>query len=420
MTIAHGLEVVQCSELSDCKPLLEAGAMATRKKVAVMVSGHALYGREVAQGIAQYTLNHADWDVHYEGVADHLAIQRIVAAISDWPADGVIVQTMDRQLSATVNAAEIPGVLVGGQFADGVAIVCPDNRAVGAAVAEYLIGRGLRSLAFCSVQGEAFSDHREEGFRKAARNAGVTPTKLELSTKSRDWISDCQAMNAWLQSLPRPTGLMACNDSIARDVVAACCRLGIHVPDDLAIVGVDNDSVECSMSQIPLSSVKLPTSEIGYRAAEVLDDMMSGKSRRPNPICLPPTMVVTRQSSDTYMVENLELREALCYIREHAAEPITVADILKAVPVSRRWLEKQFQAIFGYTIREEILRAHAEYAKRLLVDTDLKISAISRKSGYTQYQVFPHLFKHSTGMLPSEFRRRFGAAVNQPAGNSGK
>lgn len=397
--------------------------MATRKKVAVMVFGHSLYGREVAQGIARYTLNHADWDIHYEGTADHSAVERIIAAISDWPADGAIVEAMDKELAAAINAVQVPVVLVSGQFDDGVAVVCPDNRAVGISVAEYLIGRGLRSLAFCGVQGEAFSDHREEGFRKAALKAGITPSKLEyryMASKSRDWISDYQAMVTWLQNLPRPTGLMACNDAVARDVVAVCFRFGIRVPDDLAIVGVDNDTVECSMSRVPLSSVKLPTSEIGFRAAQVLDGMMSGKQPRPSPICLAPTMVVTRQSSDTYMVANRELREALCYIREHAAEPITVADILRAVPVSRRWLEKQFQVVFGYTIRDEILRAHAEQAKRLLVDTDLKIATISQKSGYTQYQVFPHLFKQSTGMLPSEFRRRFGAAVNLTADDSGE
>lgn len=392
--------------------------MATQKKVAVMIIGHGLYGREVAQGIAQYTLGRADWDIHYEGVADQMAVQRIIAAISDWPADGAIVQTMNGQLAAAIHAAQIPVVLINGQLEDGVAVVCPDNRAVGASVAEYLIGRRLRSLAFCGVQGESFSDDREEGFGKVAGKAGITPTKLEyryMASKSKDWITDYHAMITWLQGLPRPTGLMACNDSIARDVVAVCCRLGIRVPDDVAIVGVDNDNVECSMSQIPLSSVKLPTSEIGFRAAEVLDGMMSGKLRHPSPTRLAPTMVVTRQSSDTYMVENRELRAALCYIREHAPEPITVADILKAVPVSRRWLEKQFQSVFGYTIRDEILRAHAEHAKRLLVDTDLKIATISRKSGYTQYQVFPHLFKQSAGMLPSEFRRRFGTAVSLSA-----
>ncbi len=397
--------------------------MASRKKVAVLMVGHGLYGREVARGIAQFMLGHAEWDIHFEGAAEPAAIQRTITAISDWPADGAIVEAMNSQVAAAIDAAHVPVVLINGQLDDRAASVCPDNRAVGASVAEYLIGRGLRSLAFCGVTGEFFSDHREEGFTTVARKVGITPAILEyrhMASRSRDWIDDHETMAAWLEQLPRPTGLMACNDRIARDVVALCRRSGIRVPDDLAIVGVDNDDVECAMSQVPLSSVKLPTATIGFRAAEVLEGMMSGKQRRPHPIYLGPESIVTRQSSDTYMFENLELRAALRYIREHAEEPITVTDILQAVPVSRRWLEKQFQSVLGGTIRHEVLKAHAEYAKRLLVDTDLKIATISRKSGYTRYQVFAQLFKQSTGMLPSEYRRRFGTTVSLLADDGGE
>lgn len=397
--------------------------MASRRRVAVQIVGHGQYGREVAQGIIGYSLGHADWEIHYEGVTDPTAVERIAAAITDWPADGAILQVMNSQLANAISLTGIPVVLIHGEENDRASVVCPDNVAVGCTVAKYFVDRGLRQLAYCGVMGGEYSQQREDGFCAEARKSDRPTSVIQyryLARNSRDWISDHRTMEQWLRDLPKPVGLMACNDSIGKELVAMCCHLGLRVPDDVAVVGVDNDSVECAMSRVPLSSVRLPTGEIGFTAARVLDEMMDARKPKRESVRLPPTMIVTRRSSDIYTTEQEDVRAALGFVRDNASTPITVEDVLRQVPVSRRWLEKQFVAVLGRTIRQEILRAHAEYAQRLLIDTDLKIAVVGRRSGYSEYQVFPKLFRQTTGLLPSEFRRRYGHAATQATEASAK
>jgi LacI family transcriptional regulator len=213
-------------------------------------------------------------------------------------------------------------------------------------------------------------------------------------------------MEAWLKDLPKPAAVMACNDYQAREVVWACQRLHLAVPYDVAVVGSDNDELECGLCTTPISSVTWPARRVGFEAAKALDKAMR-RGTAIKPLLLPPTGVSTRQSSDSYAMADEKLAAAMQYVRDHADQRITVRDILKTLPYSRRTLEGRFLRAIGRTPREEILRTHIERAKMLLVETDLKMPIVARRCGFTPYQPFARIFRKVVGMGPAEYRKKF-------------
>jgi LacI family transcriptional regulator len=366
-------------------------------------------------------MEHADWEMHYEGTAEKTALERTMAAVSGWGAQGVILQGNEEgRLSEYVRKTKTPCVLIGGVGPEGISTVCPDNPAVGQLVANYFQQRHMPNFGFVGVAKQQYSVGRLAGFQEELRKMHHRAHVFELNfvaTGDRDWMADYARLATWLKSVPKPVGVMAASDYLGRDVIWTCRRLGLRVPDDVAVVGVDNDPVECSMCPIALSSVRLPAERIGYGAAELLDRLMRHRAKLPPPTLLPPVEIITRPSSDVFAVDDAELAVALRVIRDRAGEPITVSDILSVVPLSRRALERRCTKVLGTTLRYAILRAHAEKAKRLLADTDMKMPLVSERSGFSRYQVFSRLFKKMTGMLPSEYRESLASSgIDTPRG----
>jgi LacI family transcriptional regulator len=184
-------------------------------------------------------------------------------------------------------------------------------------------------------------------------------------------------------------------------------RLGLRCPDDLAVLGVENDELACSSCIPPLSSVELAAARIGQDAAATLDKMMNGQSPPAATVLIPPLGVVTRQSTDVVAVTNPEVRDAIRFIREHAHEPIDVRDVLQAVPVSRRALEIQFKQVLQRTPMQQIQFERVQLAKKLLLETDFSIAQLAERAGFSSPSLFWVIFRRFTGLGPKEFRRRF-------------
>jgi LacI family transcriptional regulator len=385
--------------------------MSKAKRVAITIAGNTYYGREAVQGMLQYRLEHADWNIHYEGSTGPVPLRRTIRALRKWKADGAILQMTEPYMANEIRKAGIPAVDIAGHFTSDLAFVGVDNEAVGRIVAEFLFENGLRTLAYCGTSRDyaLYSTLRAKGFLQAAKKLGAECHLYEdtVPRTGLDWMRDLSHLQDWLRGLPKPVGVMACHDYRARDVVWACQDIDLNVPDDVAVVGVDNDSVECSMCLMGLSSVALPARQIGYHAAEMLDRMMRTGYRPPKPVLMPPVEVVVRGSSDVLAIKDDYVRQALQYIRAHAREPVRVNDVLANVPISRRLLERKFFQYLGKTPRQQILHAHVREAKRLLVETDLKVPAIATQAGFTQHQVFSRLFRAETGLTPTEYRHRF-------------
>ena len=220
------------------------------------------------------------------------------------------------------------------------------------------------------------------------------------------WAAEQRAILRWVNELPKPVGIFACYDNRGQQVLEACRAAGKCVPDDVAVVGVDNDPVRCGLSDPPLSSVIPDTRRVGYQAAELLDAMMSGRRVKPTPYLIAPLGVVTRKSTDALAIDDADVSAAARFIRDHACEPIGVKHVLRTVPISRRALERRFLGALGRTPHQEILRCRIDKARLLLSTTDLPIKAIAQRVGVGNAEYLSVIFKRIVGSTPASFRRQ--------------
>jgi LacI family transcriptional regulator len=201
---------------------------------------------------------------------------------------------------------------------------------------------------------------------------------------------------------------MACNDDRALDICDACRTSGLHVPYEVAILGVDNDDLACELANPPLSSIAVNNERAGYEAAELLDQLMSGKNDVEKQITAIPTHIVTRQTTDIFAVADKEVVNALRFVQQHSTEDIHVDDVVEAVPLSRRVLESRFRKTVGRSILSEIRRARVEQVVQMLVETNLPISEIANRLSYSGIEHIARYFRREKGMSLIEYRRRFG------------
>ena len=220
--------------------------------------------------------------------------------------------------------------------------------------------------------------------------------------------AEIESIASWLRSLPKPVAVFACYDFRGQQVLDACRRAGFAVPDEVAVLGVDNDELLCALSPPPLSSVILNPRRSGWLAAEALDLMMRGQ-RVPAVTHVPPLGVATRQSTDTTAVDDVQVANAVRFIRERACSGIDVSDVLRACPMSRRALEQRMKAILGRTPHAEILRVQIARARQLLAATSLSLPEVAEKCGFRHAEYLSVAFKRETGVAPSEYRRERGS-----------
>jgi LacI family transcriptional regulator len=208
----------------------------------------------------------------------------------------------------------------------------------------------------------------------------------------------------WLEQLPKPVGIMACNDIRGQQVVNACRHLGLLVPDEVAVTGVDNDEVLCELSDPPLTSVAPNTGRIGYEAAALLELMMKGGERPKVPIAIPPLGIVTRRSTDVLAIPDRPIAAALRLIREHACDGIRVPDLLKVAALSRSVFERRFVQAVGRSPKAEILRVQLARARQLLTETDVPLPQVAERCGFKHPEHFSTIFREKTGTPPGQFR----------------
>jgi len=355
----------------------------------------AAYGRGIIRGVMTYTHTKARWIVTAEpqwSFSDPIDIER-------WDVDGLIVQTFSREFEKRVIKRGIPATNVS-NFCEGemqLPSILPDDDAVGVMAADYLISLGFRQLAYCWAGAMQYGRIRLDAFRRRAAESGIPVHECNAATTPLD---------KWILGLPKPIGVLGCNDDWAHRILNAARQQGIHVPDRMAVLGVDNDELFNALVTPSLSSITLPTEQIGFEAASQLDRLMDGEKLSSNLTLLPPVQVVPRASTDVLSIGDEDIVLAVRFIREHASEPLQVDDVLDHVPLSRRSLERRFRQVVRHSITDEIRRAHISRAKDLLANTDLAMSQVAAASGFTTATRLGIVFHKEVGESPSEFRRR--------------
>lgn len=363
------------------------------------------------RGIALFSRTKANWSLlHQEMTIDVI----LPEWMKESPIDGVIARVDSRTIEP-LRELGVPCVDVRcSRRFDGIPQVETDDRKVAQLAYEHLWDRGFRRFAFCGFQFAHFSEARLRSFRECVNNAGCelsvyeSPGKPDapLSSLEESGVADVDAMSAWLSSLVPPAGLFVCNDIRGQQVLNACRTIGRTVPDDIAVIGVDDDDAICPLSDPPLSSVRPNAEHVGYRAAEILDAMMDAKGAPTSTQYVPPQTVIERMSTQVMAVEDREVARVCRFIREHACDCIDVNDVAEFTTLSRRQLERRFRNELNRTPHQEITSVQVAKVRQLLRETDMTLEQIAPLAGYGHKESLSAIFKRETGETPGEYRRK--------------
>ncbi len=386
--------------------------MSRLRQIAIALPMTGGFHEEILLGIEEFARRHGSWSL---GVGPDMLTMSLLE-LKGWPGDGVIAEAATRQEIRAAHGLSMSVVNVSGVLGNsGLPTVINDHRAIGRLAAEHLLGCELQSFGYYGLKNVWYSQERRHGFQEVLAAKGYSCAVLEtpaaLVGKGRAWHHWLNDVSEWLKnSLTLPCGVMAVHDPRGRMVIEACRQLGLNVPQDVAVIGVGNYRIACEASRPTLSSIARNGWEVGYRAAELLDRLMSDTVAAANVPLIPPDGIIPRESTDTVAIGDPDLNHAVAYIREHLAEPLSVKRLLKAVPVSRRWLEYRFRERFGLSPYEYICRMRVERAKQMLANPEKPgTREIALACGFSESRVLRIVFQRVTGSTMKAYRAAHGA-----------
>ena len=382
----------------------ERSGTAQAPSVLLFVETSREFGRGLLHGIARYSRLHGPWRVYrWPGALD--------SSLPEWKylkIDGAIVR--DVKVVEGVVQSGIPVIFAQHNkesYAPYPSIIT-DSALIGTMAAEHFLDRGFRNFAYCGLDEFAWSQGRVQYFRRRLEQAGLTANQYHAPASKRGGTirNEQNHIAEWLKQLPKPVAVMCCNDDRALLVIEACKLIGCSVPDDVAVLGVDNDVLVCDLADPPISSIALNTESAGYEAARLLDQLMKGGAAMAGQILsVQPTHIVTRMSTDMLAVTDADVAAALAFIRRNSNRLIQVDDVVEATTASRRVLEKRFKAILHRSVHQEIRRVRVNNIIRLLVGTDMSITDIAAHCGFDGVEHIARHFRKETGMSLREYRK---------------
>ncbi|MFP4354091.1 MAG: substrate-binding domain-containing protein [Phycisphaerae bacterium] len=377
------------------------------RNILLLLDTSTFYGRQIARGVAWYSEGHTPMAFYIHPAMGDEALQ----GLRNWRVDGIIGRLRQGQLPTAVGTGQLPAVTTTGHNpAENLPRITLDDEAIGRMVAEHFLQRGFRNFGFCGTYGMGFSQMRQKGFAaRLAEDDYPCDNYQPLANAVGDsYFQDEQEhIVEWIRSLPHPAGVMAADDSMSWKISQACRTSQIRMPEQIALVGVNNDDMLCRLASPPTSSVALPLERLGYLAGQMLDTLLQGEQPDPPVQALPPIGVVTRRSSDVVAVEDSDISTAMRYIRDHLDENIQVDDIAAAAAVSRRSLQRKFPQVVGHTLQKEIRQVRISKAKNLLAQTDLPLYQIASACGFRYPEHLSRIFKQVTGATPTDYRRKY-------------
>jgi len=329
--------------------------------------------------------------------------------LKSWHVDGIILQANDPRQSEMFRKWRIPMVNIGEDLGDDCKIprLAQNNQMVGRFAAEHFIGLGIKNLAYHGVQGRWYSDERLEGFTQAAKEANLKVSSFRVPHMARDalWNERYEPIKRWLKTLPLPAGIFAVHDFRALIILSACREVGLRVPEDVAVIGSDNDLMVCEFSTPSLTSISVNAHRMGFEAARLLDQLMHGKPAPKEPILIDPTEVVVRASTDVLHAEDPAVKGAMRFMQENYADSFTMENVADAVHISRRSLEMRFRAERKMTPALFLVHLRLQKAKALLAARDSKpLEEIAQASGFGSAKNLRAAFHRILGASPNDFR----------------
>ncbi|KAF0092950.1 MAG: LacI family transcriptional regulator [Puniceicoccaceae bacterium 5H] len=383
--------------------------MPSRKKIALIVETRLEENVRVLNGMAAYLRFEGKWSAFIDDRAE--AVHRPEWLFREhW--DGIIVRHSCTRIIEECLQRGIPCVDLSDdtRTVSGVPKVRPDNVAIGHVGAEHLMERGHKHFAYCGFSSESWSLERRQGFTESLKLAGFEPVVFEsaydVETEPHWDIEEEQRISEWLAPLPRPIAIMACNDLRALQVVKACRLLNIEVPEEISVLGVNNETIRCEMAHPALSSVPVNALAYGKTAAATLDALMAGEPIPAAEQLIEPTEVVARRSTDALAIEDPVIAKALNFIRERATSGITVEEVVKQSHISRSLLERRFRKYLARSPQMEIRHVQVQRIKQMLAETDYPLATIAELAGFEHPEYMSVVFKRITHLTPGQFRRK--------------
>jgi LacI family transcriptional regulator len=377
------------------------------KRVALLLESDMAFDRSIARGVGDYIRSKTGWIILMDPM-----MEVTMESLQHWNPDGIITSIHLPAIKEIASLKQIPTVGFGSysEELDGYLkfpIVTSNQVEIGRMAAQHFMNNGMRHFAFCGDNEKAqWCRQRQEGFvEELAKNnysCAIYESEFDAGVNMPDAVN---SLGDWLNTLPKPTGVFVFFDGWARWVLDACVLNNIQVPQEISVVGVDNDRWLCELSQPMLSSIDANVRYAGYTTAELLDQLMSGTANPPALSHITPNKVIVRDSSNYLDFEDAEVAIALRYIREHACDPITTADVLKVTGMSNSTAYRKFMKSIGRSIHNEIQRVQMNQVKDLLTTTNLNVSAIAVRSGFDNVRYLTQVFRDLTGQTPTEFRR---------------
>jgi LacI family transcriptional regulator len=378
-----------------------------RRKVLLALTSATHHG--FYRGATRYAMEHS-WHL----VADTVYASTIPMG---WKGDGILSFVgYWEELACYVKSAGIPAVEISSVRRDlGLPYVGEDNEAIGRMAAEHLLGRNLKNFAWAPFWDDQVNEERCLGFARSVQAAGyscvrlvpvnVNVRKSAFGSRHLNWSSRRSWLIRTIRSLRRPVGIFCYNDYVATDIVDVCIEAGLNIPEQVAVIGVDNDPVLCDCTHVPLSSVRHDLEGMAYEAAALLDRLMDGKAPPVTPKRIAPKGVVTRKSTDMLAVEHPEVAKALRFIQANFSRTnLSVCTIVEAGKLPRRSLEMAFRNELNRSILSEILRIRMKQARNLLQTTELPMADIAIRSGFANLNHFFRVFRTQIEMTPRAFR----------------
>ncbi len=337
------------------------------------------------------------------------ALQQMIASSQ---IDGLVAEMPDLSTVRHIVPPDFPAVIIPTEeTVPGYVNVMSDPGRTGIMAAEYFLKLGFKQIAFFGYGPIYWSQQREQGFCRRLRQAGIEPIVVNQTQSGHmiSWQDELEWIGKQLQNLPRPLAVWAWNDDLAEVVLEACRILDIVVPDEVSVLGCDNDELICNMCHPPLSSIGINFERAGYEMAELLDRQMAGLALDTNVIYVKPTVVMERQSTEIQAIYDREVAQAIRFIRQNAHKSIQVNDVVERIAVSRTVLYDRFRKVLGRSIHEEIKRTRVESIARALITTQAPIKQIALKLGFESESHLSRYFRDIKGLSPQAFRKQFGA-----------
>jgi LacI family transcriptional regulator len=375
--------------------------------VALLVETSRSYTRHLLRGVKRYMSEHGPWSVFLEMRS---LDSRVPPWLRNWQGDGILCRSSGQQMIDAIAATGLPAVeLRASKLGHKMPFVGVDNRALGQMVAEHLLERGFRNFGCYEIDIESFFEERRNNFVQTLGAQGFQChcyKSRERSEQPSEWERQQAELTDWVKQLPKPVGIMACTDQLGFWLLDACNRAGIAVPEEIAVVGVEDDESLCEMATPPMSSVHFSSVRTGFEAAALLGRLMAGEAPPSEQLLIPPISITTRGSSDVVAIEDRVVAKALQVIRERAREGIRVDDLSVAVGISRSTLERRMRRLLGRSPQEEIMRGKLNHVREMLAETNLSLERVAQRAGFAHVQYMVELFRSRFDITPGQYRKK--------------